>query len=62
MPIAIAPAFRVLQQRHPVLTLREPLSRGIAAPHDEMPKFALADADVDKIVAYINSLPARRAR
>jgi len=36
--------------------LREPLTRGIAAPHDEMPKFRLPDADVDKIVAYINSL------
>ena len=56
-----APEFRQLQQRHPVRALREPLSRGIAAPHDEMPKFALADADVDKIIAYINSLPAPAA-
>lgn len=53
-----APQFRQLQQRHPVRALREPLSRGIAAPHDEMPKFKLADAEIDKIIAYINSLPA----
>ncbi len=53
-----APEFRLLQQSHPIQTLREPLTRGIAAPHDEMPKFALADAEVDKIVAYINALPA----
>jgi tetratricopeptide (TPR) repeat protein len=51
-----APPFRAVHQRHPMLALREPLTRGIAAPHDEMPKFKLADAEIDKIVAYINSL------
>lgn len=57
---AKATPFRALHTRHPVLALREPLTRGIAAPHDEMPKFALADAEIDKIVAYVNSLsPAR---
>lgn len=50
-----APPFRTLHQRHPSQSLREPLNRGIAAPHDEMPKFRLPDADVDKIMAYINS-------
>jgi len=42
--------------RHPILALREPLSRGIARPHDEMPKFELSDTEVDTIIAYINSL------
>lgn len=51
-----APAWRDLSKRHPVLALREPLSRGIARPHDEMPKFELSDQDIDTIVAYINSL------
>lgn len=55
-----APPFRTLHRRHPSQSLREPLTRGIAAPHDEMPKFRLPDADVDKIVAYINSLEVRR--
>lgn len=55
-----APEFRALARKHPVLALREPLSRGIAAQHDEMPRFALTDADVDRIVAYINSLPVIR--
>lgn len=55
-----APEFRTLAQKHPVLALREPLSRGIAAQHDEMPKFALTDADVDRIIAYINNLPVKR--
>jgi tetratricopeptide (TPR) repeat protein len=51
-----APAWRDLYKRHPILALREPLTRGIARPHDEMPKFELTDAEVDTIVAYINSL------
>jgi len=51
-----APPFRTLAARHSGLSLREPLTRGIAAPHDEMPKFALATDQVDSIIAYINSL------
>lgn len=51
-----APRWRDLYKRHPILALRDPLSRGIARPHDEMPKFALADGEIDTIIAYINSL------
>jgi tetratricopeptide (TPR) repeat protein len=56
-----APEFRNLHARHPSLALREPLSRGIAAPHDEMPKFALSGPQIDTIIAYINSLSATKA-
>jgi mono/diheme cytochrome c family protein len=55
-----APEFRSLHARHPSLALREPLSRGIAAPHDEMPKFALSGPQIDTIIAYINSLSAAK--
>jgi tetratricopeptide (TPR) repeat protein len=51
-----APRWRELSKKHPVLALREPLTRGIVRPHDEMPKFELSDKDIDTIVAYINSL------
>jgi tetratricopeptide (TPR) repeat protein len=51
-----APRWRDMSGRHPIMALREPLSRGIARPHDEMPKFELSDAEVDTIIAYINSL------
>ena len=44
------------------MTLREPLTRGIAAPHDEMPNFGPTDAEIDKIIAYINTLPVEGAR
>ncbi len=51
-----APAWRDLYKRHPILALRDPLTRGIGRPHDEMPKFGLTDDEIDTIVAYINSL------
>lgn len=51
-----APRWRDLYKRHPILALRDPLTRGIARPHDEMPKFELSDAEIDTIIAYINSL------
>ena len=57
-----APEFRNLHARHPNLALREPLSRGIAAPHDEMPKFGLSGPQIDTIIAYINSLSATKAQ
>ena len=57
-----APEFRTLHARHPNLALREPLSRGIAAPHDEMPKFTLAGPEIDAIVAYINNLSSAASR
>lgn len=53
---AKAPPFRHITRHHGLLALREPLARGIASPHDEMPNFKLPDADVDRIIAYINSL------
>jgi tetratricopeptide (TPR) repeat protein len=55
-----APRFRDIHMRHPILTLREPISRAIATPHDKMPKLPLSNAQVDQIIAYINSLrPAK---
>jgi tetratricopeptide (TPR) repeat protein len=51
-----APAFRDLHRRYPLLALRAPIKRSIAAPHDQMPKFELTESDIDKILAYVNSL------
>jgi tetratricopeptide (TPR) repeat protein len=60
-PNTKAPEFRNLHARHASLALREPLSRGIAAPHDEMPKFALSGPQIDTIIAYINSLAVAKS-
>ena len=51
-----APEFRNVSRRYTLLALREPITRGIAAPHDQMPQFLLSDEQIDTIVAYINSL------
>ncbi len=51
-----APAFRDIHRRHPVLNLRQPISRAIVEPHDNMPRLLLSDAEIDQIIAYINSL------
>jgi len=55
-----APKFRNLRLLYPLVALREPITRGIAAPHDEMPQFAISDEQIDAIVAYINSLSTRK--
>jgi len=55
-PSGDAPRFRDIHTRHPILTLRQPISRAIATPHDKMPKLPLSNAQVDQIIAYINSL------
>ena len=59
-PHASAPPFRDIHQRHPVLALRQPISRAVVTPHDDMPKLQLSDIQVDQIVAYINSLKQKR--
>ena len=46
-----------LKRRHALLALREPIWRGIAAPHDNMPQFQLTTEQTDAVIAYINSLP-----
>src|SRR5271166_3301661 len=55
-----APEFRNLSRLYTLLALREPITRGIAAPHDQMPQFVLSDEQVDTMVAYINSLSVSR--
>ncbi len=59
-PNAKAPAFHELQKRHAMLSLRTPITRGLAAPHDEMPRFRPTTEELDAIIAYINSLAPRR--
>lgn len=51
-----APRFVDMHGRHPILPLREPITRAIVTPHDAMPKLDLAPDQVDRLIAYINSL------
>lgn len=59
-PNAKAPPFHELQKRYAMLSLRTPITRGLAAPHDDMPRFRPTDQELDAIIAYINSLAPRR--
>lgn len=57
---AKTPAFRDIKKRHTMISLRGPITRAIAAPHEQMPDFRLSDQHTDTIIAYINSLSAPR--
>ncbi len=55
-----APPFRELHKRHQMMSLRAPITRAIATPHETMPAFRPSSEELDAIVAYINSLPSTR--
>lgn len=55
-----APPFRELHKRFQMLSLRTPITRAIAAPHEAMPAFRPSSEELNAIVAYINSLPTSR--
>jgi tetratricopeptide (TPR) repeat protein len=56
-PNKAAPEFRTINQRRPLFWLRAPVSRSVFATHEKMPKFNLTSAELDSVIAYINSLP-----
>lgn len=58
-PVKGAPRFRDIHARHPILALRQPISRAIATPHDRMPKLPLSNTDIDLMITYINSLRSK---
>jgi tetratricopeptide (TPR) repeat protein len=55
-----ATEFRNYYRRHPLFTLRQPITRAIRETHNQMPKFMYSDEEIDAIVAYINSLSTTR--
>jgi len=54
-----APEFRNLSRRHPLLILRPPIERAMAAPHDDMPAFELSHDETEAVIAYISSFVTR---
>ncbi len=51
-----APAFRILSQRYPIDALAEAFAEGIYAGHPDMPEFQATPAQIDAILAYIDSI------
>jgi len=58
--LAEAPPFRTLSERYPVTALEEALAEGILVGHPAMPEFRFSPAEIDAIVAYLNSIQTRR--
>ena len=53
-----SPPFRELARRYPLSGLEEPLAEGIMVGHEglEMPHFQLTPAQIEALLAYMNSV------
>ncbi len=56
-----APPFRTLSRNYPVTALEEAFAEGILVGHPDMPEFRLEPAQIDALVAYIQSIQERQA-
>lgn len=55
-PLEKAPRFRDLGKRFPVESLAEALAEGIMTGHPEMPERSYEPAEIDAILAYLESI------
>lgn len=59
-PHPMAPPFRTLSRNYPVGALEEAFAEGVLVGHPDMPEFQFEPAQVDSIVAYLQSVQERR--
>lgn len=52
----LAPPFRSLSQRYPVEHLAEALAEGIVTGHPAMPQYKFKTAEIDALLAFLDSL------
>jgi cytochrome c len=55
-PLPDAPPFRTLHTRYPVEDLAEAFAEGITTGHPSMPQFQLDPAQINDLIAYLNSI------
>ncbi|WP_373371194.1 c-type cytochrome [Microvirga yunnanensis] len=55
-PIPEAPPFRTLHTRYPIEDLAEAFAEGITTGHPSMPQFELDPAQINDLLAYLNSI------
>ncbi len=55
-PIPEAPPFRALHTRYPVEDLAEAFAEGITTGHPSMPQFQLDPAQINDLLAYLQSV------
>ncbi|MBM1171017.1 c-type cytochrome [Microvirga arabica] len=55
-PIPEAPPFRTLHTLYPIEDLAEAFAEGITTGHPSMPQFELDPAQINDLLAYLNSI------
>lgn len=55
-PIPEAPPFRTLHTRYPIEDLAESFAEGITTGHPSMPQFELDPAQINDLLAYLQSV------
>jgi len=55
-PLSEAPAFRTLARRYPLEDLAEAFAEGIITGHPSMPEFQLDAAQINDVLAYLESI------
>ncbi len=60
-PLAEAPPLRTLSQRYPITALEEALAEGVLTGHPAMPEFEFNPAQIDALIAYLQSIQERQA-
>jgi mono/diheme cytochrome c family protein len=55
-PLPEAPPFRTLHTRYPIESLAEALAEGITTGHPSMPQFQLDPAQINDLLAYLDSV------
>ena len=55
-PVPEAPPFRALHTRYPVEDLAEAFAEGITTGHPSMPQFQLDPAQINDLLAYLDSV------
>jgi mono/diheme cytochrome c family protein len=56
----MAPPFRTLSRDYPVNALEEAFAEGVLVGHPDMPEFRFEPAQIDALVAYLESVQVRR--
>jgi mono/diheme cytochrome c family protein len=55
-PLAIAPPFRTLHTKYPIVYLEEAFAEGIVTSHPTMPQFRLDPGQIADVIAYLKTL------
>ena len=55
-PLNEAPPFRTLHTQYPIEDLAEAFAEGITTGHPSMPEFQLDPAQINDLIAYLNSI------